>query len=552
MCSNITRTAILTAALITAPLQMAAAQQSGETATQVDASPSARHTDQPPPQAIRAAQSLLAALGYEPGPAGGIWTSSTKAAYQAFLRDMGLPPADTLTPQALRTLQSAAAQQGVAPTGDGTTTAGSRPTPVPAQTDVPPSVSPDMLHNAAQTGDIEALTATLAAGVNVNARDSRGRTALMHAVDKGYLLLVSELLKAQADVNVRAPDGATALFMATAHGHTEIIELLMKAGADVSIRGPQGKTPTEVATTRYGDANTARDNGEPLELLALLEGRTWAEVQAELERQRQEAEAAITRLPEEMVSIPAGKFRMGSRKGDDAEKPVRRVSVPAFKMSKYEVTVSQFRAFVEAAEYRTDAEQNVGGEAGCFSKQVDGNWAWVSGRSWRDPGYPVEDDQPVVCVSWNDVQAFIDWLNQKTGGNYRLPTEAEWEYAVRAGSKTKYSWGDGIGSNQANCDNDYCGDSWEYTAPVGSFPANPWGLHDMHGNVWEWVQDCWNDNYKGAPKDGSARTSGDCGRRVVRGGAWSNDARHLRSADRDRDARASRGNGIGFRLAQDE
>ena len=361
------------------------------------------------------------------------------------------------------------------------------------------------------------------------------------------------LLEAEADVNVRALDGATALFMAAAHGHTEIIELLMRAGADVSIRGPQGKTPVDVAITRYGDADTARDNGASPTLLALLEGRTWAEVEDELERKRQDAEAAIRKLPDQMVSIPAGRFRMGSRKGeaDYNEKPVRRVTVPAFKLGKYEVTVGQFRGFVDATGYRTDAERNTGGEAGCFALQPDGNWGWVSGRSWRNPGYPVQDEQPVVCVSWNDAEAFIKWLNNKTGGNYRLPTEAEWEYAARAGSKTKYSWGNDIGSNRANCDNDDCGDRWEYTAPVGSFLANAWGLHDMHGNVWEWVQDCWNDSYEGAPTDGSSWTSGDCSQRVIRGGSWYYNARNLRSASR-RYGRPNRSIDVGFRLAQDK
>ena len=542
---TITRTAILTVALMAAS-HVSAEFEAGQ---QAEATPSAQDTSQPPPQAIRAAQSLLAALGYQPGPAEGVWTSSTKTAYQAFLRDRGLSQTDTLTPHALRALQAAAEQQGVVQTGNG-----QPPAPSPANT--PPAVAPGALHNAAQTGDIEMLKAALATGTDVNARDSRGRTALMHAVDKGYLLLVSELLAAQADVNVRAPDGATALFMAVAHGHTEIIEMLMQAGADVSIRGPQGKTPTEVAITRYGDADTARENGVSLPLLALLDGKTWAEVQAEvqakLERQSEQARASIRRLPEDMVTIPAGKFRMGDRKGNDAEKPTRRVTVPAFKLGKYEVTVSQFRAFIEATEYRTDAEQNAGGEAGCFSQQADGNWGWVSGRSWREPGYPVQDNQPVVCVSWNDAQAFIKWLSDETGGNYRLPTEAEWEYAARAGTTTKYSWGDDIGSNRANCDNDDCGDSYDYTAPVGSFPANPWGLHDMHGNVWEWVQDCWNDNYKGAPKDGSVWTSGDCSQRVIRGGSWFYDAWYLRSADRFRYDRANRNGTIGFRLAQDE
>ena len=163
-------------------------------------------------------------------------------------------------------------------------------------------------------------------------------------------------------------------------------------------------------------------------------------------------------------------------------------------------------------------------------------------------GYTPDDDEgrgnrPVIYVSWDDIQLFIDWLNARTGGNYRLPTEAEWEYAARAGSTTKYSWGNSIGSNRANCLNDGCGESLEYddrTAPVGSFSANAWGLHDMHGNVWEWVQDCYNDSYVGAPTDGSAWTSGDCGQRVGRGGAWSDTPRGLRSAARSGGTRSSR------------
>ena len=229
----------------------------------------------------------------------------------------------------------------------------------------------------------------------------------------------------------------------------------------------------------------------------------------------------------EMVSIPAGTFRMGDLSGEglDDEQPVRSVSVPAFKLGKYEVTYAQWDACVA--------------DGGC-NGYIPYDYGWGRGN------------RPVINVSWNDTQFFIDWLNMKTGGNYRLPTEAEWEYAARAGSTTEYSWGNDIGSNRANCDNDYCGDSWDYTAPVGSFPANPWGLHDMHGNVWEWAQDCWNDSYEGAPTDGSAWTSGNCGRRVVRGGAWNFFARYLRSAYRIWDARTLRNGDNGFRLAQDE
>ncbi|MCY4211603.1 MAG: SUMF1/EgtB/PvdO family nonheme iron enzyme [Gammaproteobacteria bacterium] len=459
------------------PDQIATAQKKAAVwqpggATQAEAPPP-QGTDQPPQQAIRVAQSLLAALGYRPGPADGVWGQSTKTAYQTFLGDAGLPQADTLTPQSLRALQAAAQQQGVVQAGDGTIADGTTQPPARPETNESPPVSPAALHSAAQAGDIEVLKATIAAGVDVNAVDGRGRTALMYAVNNGYLLLVPELLKAQADVNIRAPDGATALFMAVAHGHTEIIEMLMQAGADGSIRGPQGKTPVDVAVTRYGDVNTARENGAPPALLALL----------------------AQKLTGEMVSIPAGTFRMGdlSGAGDNDELPVHSVTVLAFKLSKYEVTFDQWDTCVM--------------DGGCNDYSPDDE-DWGRGN------------RPVINVSWDDVQSFIDWLNARTGGNYRLPTEAEWEYAARAGTTTEYSWGDDIGSNRANCDNDDCGDSYDYTAPVGSFPANPWGLHDMHGNVWEWVQDCSNNNYEGAPTDGNAWTSGDCSLRVIRGGSW--------------------------------
>ena len=228
-----------------------------------------------------------------------------------------------------------------------------------------------------------------------------------------------------------------------------------------------------------------------------------------------------------MVVVPAGRFRMGCLSDDgcfDDEKPVREVVIASFALSKHEVTFAQWDACVSGG--------------GCGSHRPDDeDW----GRA----------DRPVVNVSWEDAQSYVSWLSRETGEAYRLPTEAEWEYAARAGTTTKYSWGNEIGVNRANCYGDNCGDQWKNTAPVGSFPANAWGLHDMHGNVWEWVQDCWNGSYAGAPVDGSAWMSGDCSRRVVRGGSWvSLNPRFLRAANRYRFTTGDRIIISGFRVAR--
>ena len=224
----------------------------------------------------------------------------------------------------------------------------------------------------------------------------------------------------------------------------------------------------------------------------------------------------------EFVWIPGGEFRMGStsREAFDDEQPIRQVRIgEGFWLGKHEVTQSEWQRVMGSNP---------------------------SGFDECGPSCPVER------VSWNDAQEFIGRLNARGGGNrYRLPTEAEWEYAARAGTTTGYWWGNAIGDNRANCDG--CGSQWddESTAPVGSFAANAWGLHDVHGNVWEWVQDCWHDSYEGAPGDGSAWTSGgDCGRRVLRGGSWYNYPRNLRAADRGWSDVGSRSGNVGFRVAR--
>ena len=232
----------------------------------------------------------------------------------------------------------------------------------------------------------------------------------------------------------------------------------------------------------------------------------------------------------EMVVVPAGSYRMGSPSHEQGrqndEGPVHEVTIGApFALGVYEVTFAEW-----------DACARVGGCPRGEGIAEDRGW----GRGRR----------PVINVSWNDAQAYAIWLSRKTGKRYRLPSESEWEYAARAGTATAYSWGAHIGVNLANCDG--CGSRWDddRTAPAGSFAANPWGLHDMHGNVWEWTQDCSNDNYQRAPADGSAWESGDCARRVLRGGSWNYSPSYLRAANRIRNTSGDRLINIGFRVAR--
>ena len=254
-------------------------------------------------------------------------------------------------------------------------------------------------------------------------------------------------------------------------------------------------------------------------------------------------------------NIPAGSFYMGSCKPDkkrefmglppdcpsgagiddeatDNETPQHKVRISrSFRMGVHEVTLGQFKQYIA--------------DAGRDDLLTDDFMKYNSNG----------DRAPVTNVSWHDAQDFIGWLNKKEGArSYRLPTEAEWEYAARAGTVTRYSWGNAIGRNRANCD--ACGSQWDdkRPAPVGSFAANAFGLYDMHGNVFEWVEDCWHKNYKGAPTDGSTwktECDGEGESAVLRGGSWDIDPRLLRSATRFGSGPLNRGRPLGFRLVQD-
>jgi formylglycine-generating enzyme required for sulfatase activity len=245
-------------------------------------------------------------------------------------------------------------------------------------------------------------------------------------------------------------------------------------------------------------------------------------------------------LGPKMVRIPAGSFRMGDIQGggDSDEKPVHRVSVGEFAMGMYEVTVGEFRKFVNSSGYQTDAEK----EGSC--------WTYVGSSSdkknWRNLGFSQNNNHPVTCISWNDATAYTKWLSNQTGKSYRLPTEAEWEYAARAGTETKYWWGNNIGKNKANCDNSYCRDRFKYTSPVGSFSANKFGLYDTSGNVWEWTCSEFDNKYKG--KEKQCVSTGN--RLSLRGGSWSVNPSWLRSGPRDRNAPSYRDGSLGFRVSR--
>ena len=250
----------------------------------------------------------------------------------------------------------------------------------------------------------------------------------------------------------------------------------------------------------------------------------------------------------EMVVVPSGSFMMGSPPSEegrqDYEGPVHRVSIPArFAVGVYEVTHGEFGRFVSSTGRSMRNE--------CQTLE-DGEWEYRSGRSWRSPGFSQTDLHPAVCVSWEDAQAYVAWLSGETGKAYRLLSESEWEYVARGGTTTRYHWGDAIGRNRANCGGGLCGSRWdgESTSPAGVFGANAFGLHDVHGNVWEWVEDCRNESYAGAPRDGSAWMSGDCSFHILRGGSWVNNPRDLRAASRGRGVTGNRSYDVGFRVAR--
>ena len=261
-----------------------------------------------------------------------------------------------------------------------------------------------------------------------------------------------------------------------------------------------------------------------------------------------------------MLAIPGGNFVMGSPEDEagrfDSEGPQHPVTLRAFALGKTDITSEQFLKFLTDTGYQPQPCDQVL------------NLSWQSpGKGIAHPPYVGEPPRwPAVCLNWDDARAYITWLNKKVrearpgliqgAGPYRLPSEAEWEYAARAGTMTTRWWGNELGRGNANCNG--CGSAYDYRtlADVDSFAPNPFGLFGMLGNAWQWTRDCWHDSYVGAPSDGSAWVSGgDCSKHVIRGGSWENLPVFVRSAARS----SSKGDGresdysslAGFRVARD-
>jgi formylglycine-generating enzyme required for sulfatase activity len=279
----------------------------------------------------------------------------------------------------------------------------------------------------------------------------------------------------------------------------------------------------------------------------------------------------------QLVFVRGGCFVMGDTAGDGEadERPLHEVCVDAFYMGKYEITVGQFRDFVHEVGYVTDAETGAGGRQGCesFDKTDAEQWAWRSWATWRTPNQYQEnqDAHPVSCVSWRDATAFARWLSEKSGHAYRLPTEAEWEYAARGGTRTRNYWG---AHTQHNCryanvsdqtpippgsgrwtKRHACADGYPFVAPVGRFQPNAFGLYDMMGNVWEWCADGYDKDYyqKGPRTNPVAAPPAEAPHpeHVLRGGSWDYGPGDVRVAYRYGYATVNRCVNSGFRLARD-
>jgi formylglycine-generating enzyme required for sulfatase activity len=368
--------------------------------------------------------------------------------------------------------------------------------------------------------------------VNLKAEDADRKRAA---------LLKSEQERAEAKRKTDAEFAAKAAADAQAKRKAEEAEqqrlALLKAEQERAAAEAKRKAEAEIVAKAAADAQARRKAEEAeTQRIALLkdeQDRAAVETKRRADLQKKSTDPKERSIGQrfrdctdgcpEMIVVPGGAFLMGSDDGESSEKPPHRVVIPApFAVAEFEATFAEWDACIA--------------DGGCKYRPDDKGW----GRGNR----------PVIYVSWHNVtREYLPWLSAKAGKPYRLLTEAEWEFVARANTNTAYSWGNDVGRKRAHCNG--CTTEWiKHTELVGSFAPNGFGVYDMHGNVYELTQDCWNESYRGAPIDGTAWTTGDCNRHVVRGGSWFTAPKYLRSAARDADSADYRNSNVGFRVAR--
>ncbi len=451
---------------------------------------------------------------------------------------------------------------------------------------------------ASQQGYVEIVRQLLRAGADVSITNPRGNTAQEEAQARGHLKVVAAFEAVRQEEEERKEAEARGAEQARRQAEAERQERerveaerrreaareeeqalrltraerarvqvgLSELGHDVGLADGVFGSRTRAGIEAYQRGKGLPETGHltRAQAEALVALGEEAERKAEAEAKRRKVGEVFRDCAEcpQMVVVPAGSYRMGSPTHEegrfDREGPVHEVRIPEpFAVGVYEVTRGQWSAFVEETGYSA--------ESPCWTVEGD-KWKEKSEsrEDWRHPGFSQGDAHPVVCVSWGDAQSYVKWLSVKTEEEYRLLSESEWEYVARAGTSTSSYWGDGERGQCRHANgadraakrrySDWkaasCDDGSVYTAAVGSYEENGYGLHDVLGNVAEWTSDCWNESYAGAPRDGSAWGRGVCSSRVVRGGNWSYKSQSLRSANRWKFPIGLRNNRLGFRIAR--
>ena len=349
---------------------------------------------------------------------------------------------------------------------------------------------------------------------------------------------------------------------ATGHLDVESAKVLMAAGRAQEQAAARQAAAEAERLRRQQEARQQAQREARERARREAEERERRKAAAEAERRRRELEPGrrfrdCPKCPE-MVVVPPGSFTMGSPASEegrfDDEGPQHRVTIAEpFAVGVHEVTRGEYARFLQ------ETNHTVGNSCRIWDNGKE-DWVERSGRNWRNPGFAQTDRHPVVCASWDDARAYARWLSRETGERYRLLSESEWEYVARAATRTARYWGEHESlqcrhANGADAGTMFdwrvsCSDGHARTSPVGTYPANGFGLHDVLGNAWEWVQDCWNEDYAGAPGNGRAWERGDCSRRVVRGGSWYVIPWFLRAAIRSWLGTGNRDYDLGFRIAR--